>query len=94
MSDFLNKHSVLKDRCFHFQAKKPLTWKNPWIELFSITAPHRNSILLRYKHENKSSPRVMTGKWLLKFKKLTTRLKNKTWAIHKLKTIKRAMNSC
>ena len=66
MSDYLKKHGVLKDRYFHFQAKNPLTWKNLWIEIFSITVPHRNSTLLSYEHENKSSPRVITGKWLLK----------------------------
>jgi hypothetical protein len=83
----------LKDDCFHFQTKKPLTWKNPWTGLFSVTATHRNSILIRYEHENKSSPRVVTGKWLLKFKKLTTSLKIKPGPIHKLKTIKTATNS-
>jgi hypothetical protein len=70
MSDYLKKHGVFKDRCFHFQAKKPLTWKDPWIELFSITVTHRNSTLLSYERENKSSPRVITGKWLLKIKKI------------------------
>jgi hypothetical protein len=33
--------------------------------------------LLRHVPENSSSPRVVTGKWLLKNEKLT-RLKNKT----------------
>jgi hypothetical protein len=31
-----------------------------------------------YAPKNYSNPRVVTGKWLLKNKKLTTRLKNKT----------------
>jgi len=35
--------------------------------------------MLRYVPEKRSSPRVVTGKWLLKNEKLTTRLKNKTW---------------
>ena len=51
---------------FCFQAKKHLTWWTPWIALFSITGHHRNSNLLRYVPENRSSPRVVTGKWLLK----------------------------
>jgi hypothetical protein len=34
--------------------------------------------LLRYAPENRSSPRVLTGKWLLQNSKLTARLKNKT----------------
>ena len=38
-----------------------------------------NSKLLKYLPENKFSPKIVTGKWLLKNKKLTTRLKNKTW---------------
>jgi len=42
------------------------------------TGHHTNSNLLRYAPENKSSPRVVTGKWLLKIEKLTTRLNNKT----------------
>jgi len=36
--------------------------------------------LLRYTPENISSTRVVTGKWILKFKIFTTRLKNKTWS--------------
>jgi len=48
--------------------------------------------LLRYAPQNTSSPRVITGKCLLKNLELTTRLKNKTGTISKLKTIKRAKN--
>ena len=65
--------------CFRLQANKHLTWWTAYIELFSVIGQHRNSNLLRYAPENKSSPRVITGKWLLKKYKLTTRLKNKTW---------------
>jgi hypothetical protein len=43
-----------------------------------ITVHHRNSNLLRYAPENKSNSRVVTGKWILKIGKLTTRLSNKT----------------
>jgi hypothetical protein len=64
--------------CFCFQAKKYLTWLTPQTELLSITGQHRNSNLLWYIPENRSSPRVLLGKWLLKNYKLTTRLKNKT----------------
>jgi len=38
---------------------------DPSIELFSITGHHRNSNLLRYVLQNKSSPRVVTGKLIL-----------------------------
>jgi hypothetical protein len=48
--------------------------------------------LLRFAPENRSSPRVVTGKWLLKNYKLTTKVKNKTGTNPQLKTIKRAMN--
>jgi len=41
--------------------------------------------LLRYAPENKSSPRVVTGKWVLKIEKLTTRLNSKTWTIPQIK---------
>jgi len=48
------------------QAKKCLMWLTLWIELHSIIGHDRNSYLLRYVPENRSSPRVVTGKWLLK----------------------------
>jgi hypothetical protein len=35
--------------------------------------------MLRYAPENRSRPKALTGKWLLKNEKLTTRIKNKTW---------------
>jgi hypothetical protein len=44
--------------------------------------------VLRYAPENRSRPRALTGKWLLKNEKLTIRLKYKTHTIHKLKTRK------
>jgi hypothetical protein len=50
--------------------------------------------VLRYIPENRSSPRVVTGKWLLKYEKLTTRLKNKTWKTWTNQQMKMAMNSC
>jgi len=50
----------------------------PSTALFSTTVHHMHSDLLRYAHENKSSPWVVTGKWLLENQKFTTRLKNKT----------------
>jgi len=53
-----------------------------------ITVHHRNSNLLRYAPENKSSPRVVTGKWLLKIEKLTTMLNNKSWTIPQIKNHK------
>jgi hypothetical protein len=77
---------------FHFQAKKDITWWAPQIELLSFTGHHRCSNLLRYVPGNRSSWRVVTGKWLLKNWKLPTRLKN-PGPIHELKIVKRAMNS-
>lgn len=44
---------------------------------------------LRYTPQNRSSPRVLTGKCLLKNYKLTTRLRNKTWD-NKLKIVRTA----
>jgi len=46
---------------FH-QAKKHLTWLALWSETFSINGHHRSSNLLSYVPENRSSPRVVTGK--------------------------------
>jgi hypothetical protein len=61
--------------------------------LFSTNAHHRHSNLLRYAPENKSSPRITKGKWLLENKYLTTRFKNITWPNSQKKTPKRAMKS-
>jgi hypothetical protein len=44
----------------------------------SASGHHHNSNLLGYAPENRSSPRAVTGKYLSKNSKLTTRLKNKT----------------
>jgi hypothetical protein len=43
--------------------------------------------------ENRSDPWVVTGKWLLKIKNYLHGPKIKPGPIHKLKTIKRAINS-
>jgi len=59
----------------------------------NITKVRRKNNLLRYTYENRYSLRAVTGKWLLKNSKLTTRLKNKMWTIPQTKTIKTAMNS-
>jgi hypothetical protein len=48
--------------------------------------------VLKYAPENRSRPRALTGKWLLKNKK-TTRIKNKTWTNSQIKIQKRVMNS-
>jgi hypothetical protein len=45
--------------------------------------------LIRCAPENTSSPRAVTVQWLLKNKKLTTRLKNKTWTNIKVKNYKK-----
>jgi len=45
-------------------------------------------------NESRSSPRVVTGTWLLKYEKIITRLKNKTWTNAQIKNHKkRAMTS-
>jgi hypothetical protein len=49
--------------------------------------------LLRYAPENRSSPRVVTHKWLLKNYKLTARLKNKTWTNLQIKNHKKSLGS-
>jgi hypothetical protein len=46
--------------------------------------------LLKCAPEIRSSPKVVTGKWLLKNKKLTTRLKNKTWTNPQIKNHKKS----
>jgi hypothetical protein len=53
----------------------------------NMTEVCRNNNLLRYTYENRSSLRAVTGKWLWKNYKLTTRLKNKMWTIPQTKTI-------
>ena len=45
------------------------------MELVSVTVQDYNSEHLRYVPENRSSPRIVTGNWLLKYYKLTTILK-------------------
>jgi hypothetical protein len=45
--------------------------------------------LLRYGTANISSPRVVTGKWLLENQNLTTRLKNKIWTNLQIKNNKK-----
>ena len=65
-SNFLNKAWYFRSQfCFHFQAKNLLTWWFPYIALFIISEHLRNSTLLRNAPENRSSPRVVTGKLLL-----------------------------
>ena len=44
--------------------------------------------------ENRSCPKVVTGKWLLEIKKKSVEdAKNETWTYHKFKTTKKTMNS-
>jgi hypothetical protein len=62
--------------------KDPLT---PYTELFSVTGHHRSLNLLRYAPENRSSPRAVTGKWLLGNQNLNRRLKIKTWTNPEIK---------
>jgi hypothetical protein len=56
--------------------------------LFSITGHHKSSNLLRYVPENRSSPRVVTGK--LQNWKLTSRLNNKTCTNPQIKNHKKS----
>jgi hypothetical protein len=66
---------------FPFSGKEAPNVVDHLSEFFSITWHHGNTNLIRYGPENRyrSSPRVVTGKWLLKNYKLTARLKNKIW---------------
>ena len=61
--------------------------------LHHVSACKSYNLLRRYASENRSSLRVVTGKWLLKTYKLTRKLKIKSEPINKLNTIKRAMSS-
>jgi hypothetical protein len=70
--------------------QKHLTCWTPYIKLFSLTKYHTNCNFLRYPPENRSCPRLITGKWQLKNKKLTTRLKNKTWTNLQIKNHKKS----
>ena len=66
-TNFLRSTMFLKPAVFPFnQAKKHLTWLILWTELFSITGYHRSSNLLRYVPDNRSSPWVVTRKWIFK----------------------------
>jgi hypothetical protein len=47
--------------------------------------------LSRYTPDNVSSPRVVTGKWLLKNQKSTARLKNKTCTNPQIKNHKKTL---
>jgi hypothetical protein len=62
-------------------------------ELFSKPGHQRNSNVLQYVPKNRSSPQVVTGKWLFKNFKSTTSLKNKNWTNPQLETTEKAMNS-
>jgi len=76
---FLTKHNVLKASCVPIYKEAPnLVYL--YTELFSITAHHRKSNLLRCAAEDISSSWVPTGKQLLKKLKLIKRPKNKSWA--------------
>jgi len=63
-SNFLKKHVILKDVSVSIsrQKKKHLTWWTTWLELFSIIGHHRNTNLLKYVPEIRSSPTVVTRK--------------------------------
>jgi hypothetical protein len=92
-SNFFKHAQHFKCRvCFRFQENKHLSW---WTtsELFSITGHHRHGILF-YVPEKWSSPRVVTeknGYWKLKNKVQGSN--RKPGPIHKLRSVKRAMNS-
>ena len=71
---FLRSTIFQKPTPFLFSGKQAPNLVHLLIDLFSITAPHGISNLLRYAPEKKFSPQVVTGKWLLKILKLPTRL--------------------
>jgi hypothetical protein len=65
--------------CFHIGAKKAPNVVDLLDRAILSNGHQRSSNSLRYAPENRFSPRVVTGKWLLKNKKLTTSLKSTTW---------------
>ena len=66
-----------KPALFLFSGREAPNLVEPYTALFSTTGHQRNGNMLRNASKNKSSPRVLTGKWLLKNYELTTSLKNK-----------------
>jgi len=75
---------------FLFSSKEAPNLVYPYIKLFSITTHHWHSNLLKCEPENRSSPRVVTGKLPLKNSKLITRLKHKTWTKPQFKNHKKS----
>jgi hypothetical protein len=65
--------------CFHIEAKKAPNMVGLLDSAILSNGHHRSSNLLKYAPEDGFSPRVVTGKWILKNKKLTTSLKSRTW---------------
>ena len=79
-------HHVMFDTStmFHKQALFLLSGK----EAPNLLKPLQWVILNHWEvPENRSSPRVVTGKWLLKNLKLSTRFKNKTWNNPQIKNL-------
>jgi hypothetical protein len=60
------------------------------IEPFSVTGHHRNNNLLRYAPEDRSSPTVIPGKWLLKSLTIKTKPKNNIWKKPQIKNLKKS----
>jgi hypothetical protein len=72
---YVNSHNLLFGtlsiilffkEAFPFSGKEAPNLVDPYIKIFSVTAHHTSSNLLRYATENRPSTRVVTGKWLLK----------------------------
>ena len=61
-----------KSALFPFSGKKPSNLVYSETEMFSTVVHHTHSSFLRRAPESKSGPWVVTGKWLLENKKLTT----------------------
>jgi hypothetical protein len=88
LSYFLKKQDNSASSIYDFRQRS--TYQGRQLrQIFSINRLHRNTNLLRYVPENRSSQWVVTGKWLLKNWKLTTRLKNKTWTNQQIKNHKK-----
>ena len=94
LSNFTRKQDVLETSSVSiFCTKKNVTCYIPLTKLLPITCQHNQRNLLRYVPENRYSPWVVTGQWLLKNYRLLQDTKIKPGPIHKLKTIKGGMNS-
>jgi len=90
INQFFTEALFWKPALFLFSGKEAPNPVNPLGWAIQINEHLTNCNLLRYAPENGSSPWVVTGKSLLKNKKLTTWLKNKNWTNPQIKNHKKS----